>query len=468
MAKRRILLVLFLLGILVLSGLVLSRWQQGPQVTWKGKSAQYWISRLNYFDLDGSSASAEEFLFAAGPEVVPALSQGFGMQDNWLSDRWYDLYFKLGKLQRYFQPPSKRSHYRANCAIGLGLLGQAGSNAVPALLRSLKDQDPYVRTKVAGALGRIGVDKDRVVPELIAGLSSSDANYRLACVIGLCHCLPGCPEAAKALRGLLKDPDSNLRSWAAGNLWLDDSDREATFLSLLAALKDGSATVRDRAAQSIGKMGHNLDRSAEALLVALETELNSRGNEIVIWKILRALAEIGPSARPAIRALTNLLTHTNSHTAVSSLIALSRIEPNNLQWVDQLVAKLDRVKEGDAMWASWELGKHVESARKATPALLRLAKNAGDWRTQVMAATAAWRLDPSSPNPISAIANHLAVRESGQYEIVRLLGELGQAARPAIPTLRQLRYSRGIMMHEYAEDALKQIAPEYLVNPWLE
>lgn len=468
MAKRRLLLVLFLLGILVLSALVLSRWQQELQATWKGKSAQYWISRLNYFDLDGSNPSAEEFLFAAGPEVVPALIQGLGMQDKWLSDRWYDLYFKLGKWQRYFQLPSKRSHYRQNCARGLGLLGQAASNAIPALLRSIKDQDPYVRTHVAGALGRIGVDKDRVVPELIAGLSSSNANYRLGCVIGLGHCLPGSSGAAKALRGVLKDPDSNLRIWAAGSLGLDDSDREATFVALLAALKDGNATVRDRAAQSIGKMGYNLDRSAEALLGALEAELDSRGNEIVVWKILRALGEIGSPAHPAIGALTNLLTHTNSHTAVSSLIALSRIEPNNPQWTDQLIAKLDRVKEGDAMWASWELGKRGEPARKAIPALLRLAKNTGDWRTQVMAATAAWRLDPSSPNPISTITNHLAAREPGQYEIVRLLGELGQAARPAIPTLRQLRYSRGIMMHEYAEDALRQIAPEHLVNPWLE
>ncbi len=255
--------------------------------------------------------------------------------------------------------------------MGLGLLGQAASNAVPAMLRSLKDNDPYVRSKVAEALGRIGVDKEHVVPELVSGLSSQDANHRLACVIGLCHCLPGSAAAAKGLRGVLKDPDSNMRSWATGSLWLDDSDREETFAALLAALKDGNATVRDRAAQSIGKMRHNRDRSAEALLAALETELHSRGNEIVVWKILGALGEIGPPARPVIPVLTNLLTHTNSHTAVSSLIALSRIEPDNLPSTEQLITKLDCIKESDAMWAAWELGKRGEPARKAIPALLR-------------------------------------------------------------------------------------------------
>jgi hypothetical protein len=155
------------------------------------------------------------------------------MRDNWLLDRWYDLYFKLGKWQRYFQSPTKRSHFRFNSAMGLGLLGEAASNAVPEMLRALKDKDPYVRSKTAEALGRIGVDKEQVVPELAAGLSSQDANYRLACVIGLCHSLPGSSQAASALRGVLKDPDSNLRSWAAGSLWLDDSDREATFDALL-------------------------------------------------------------------------------------------------------------------------------------------------------------------------------------------------------------------------------------------
>jgi len=83
-----------------------------------------------------------------------------------------------------------------------------------------------------------------------------------------------------------------------------------------------------------------------------------------------------------------------------------------------------------------------------------------------MAATAAWRLDPSSPNPLNLITNNLSRSEFGEYEIVRLLGELGPAAKPAVPTLLQLRYSRGMMMHDFGNDALRKVAPEYLANPW--
>src|SRR5947207_1426912 len=121
------------------------------------------------------------------------------MRENWVSDRWTDLYFKLGKWQRYFDLPVKRSIYRANCARGLGLLGAAASEAEPALLKALKDKDPNVRYEAAEALGRIASDKSRVAPSLIAGLASPDQNHRLASIIGLIKGLAVANKCAAAL-----------------------------------------------------------------------------------------------------------------------------------------------------------------------------------------------------------------------------------------------------------------------------
>ena len=39
-------------------------------------------------------------------------------------------------------------------------------------------------------------------------------------------------------------------------------------------------------------------------------------------------------------------------------------------------------------------------------------------------------------------------------------------ARVAVPALRELRYSRGIMAHDYANEALQKIAPECVADPW--
>ena len=467
MRRRRVLLVIFVLIVLAV-GVAMYFTRRSPPLVWQGKPSVYWIGRLSYYDLDSagvSGVSAEAFLFAAGKEVVPELIRGLSMRENWVSDRWTDLYFKLGKWQRYFHLPVKRSIYRANCARGLGLLGAAASEAEPALLKALKDKDPNVRTEAAEALGRIATDKSRVAPSLIAGLASQDQNHRLASIIGLIHCLPGSAEAAKALRRILHDPDWNKRAWAADGLWQDDSDPKATFTSLVEALQDENATVRDRAAQSIGKLHYDPERTAEVLHAALIREVAVGTNEIVVWKILGALAEIGPAARPAVGVLKNL-TATNNFAATLSIIALGRIEPENPQWIEHLVKRLDSVEGGQAFSAAWELGKRGVAARGAVGPLRRLAESAGDWRTKAMAATAAWRLDPSSPNPLNLITNNLSRREHGQYEIVRLLGELGPAAKPAVPTLLQMRYSRGLMMHDYVDEALRKIAPEYLTDPW--
>lgn len=463
MRKRRFIVSLCALLVFAL-GIAIYLSRRTLELTWNGNPSSYWIARLNHYDQNGH-VPAEEFLFAAGPQVVPELIRGLKLRDNWLSDRWSELYFKLGKLQRFFDLPIKRASYRANCARGLGLLGVAASEAEPDLVRALKDKDHWVRSAAAETLGRIAADKSRVAPLLVAGLSSQDQNHRLACIIGLTHCVSRSAEAAKALRAVLRDPDPNKRAWAAGGLWMDMSDPRATFASLAEALRDENATVRDRAAQSIGKLRYRPDHSAEALRVALAEELAGKRNEIVVWKILHALAEIGPAAQPAVPVLKSL-TQTNDHAATLAVIALGRIEPENPEWIDQLVKRLEPGEGDHAFWAAWELGKRGEAARTAVEPLRRLAESPVYWRTKAMAATAAWRLDPSSPNPLNSITNNLSQQTAGHYEIVRLLGELGSAARPAVPTLRRLRYSRGIMTHDYAEDALQNVAPEYLSNPW--
>lgn len=157
-----------------------------------------------------------------------------------------------------------------------------------------------------------------------------------------------------------------------------------------------------------------------------------------------------------------LIDAKDSHLATRAAIALGRIEPDNPRWVDELIRQL----ETDSHWAAWELGKRGESASRAVEPLLVAAGRTNHWTIQDMAATAAWRLAPNSPNPIKMITNQLAHEDWGEYEIVQLLGELGPAAESALPTLLQLRYSRGDMMREYVNGALKKIAPEYLNDPW--
>jgi hypothetical protein len=73
-------------------------------------------------------------------------------------------------------------------------------------------------------------------------------------------------------------------------------------------------------------------------------------------------------------------------------------------------------------------------------------------RTRILACR--WAFVAAVAGVVGLNGYHLEQRESGQYEIVRLVGELGPSAREAVPILRHLRYSRAMMMHDYAIDAL--------------
>src|SRR5437016_4016387 len=122
MLKRRLLLAIFVFVVLA-ADIAMYFTRRSPPLVRQGKPSAYWIGRLSHYDLDPTGISAEAFLFSAGKEVVPELIRGLSLRDNWVSDRWTDIYFKLGRWQHFFDLPIKRSGFRANCAGGLGLLG---------------------------------------------------------------------------------------------------------------------------------------------------------------------------------------------------------------------------------------------------------------------------------------------------------------------------------------------------------
>src|SRR5437879_10142793 len=88
--RRRV----FLLGVLLLIAVsTFTLWRRPGSLMWKGKPASYWLARLSDFDLPNSNVSAEEFLFVAGPAVVPELTRGLSLSDSRLYDAWTDVYF---------------------------------------------------------------------------------------------------------------------------------------------------------------------------------------------------------------------------------------------------------------------------------------------------------------------------------------------------------------------------------------
>lgn len=453
--RRRILYTIGAL-ILVLAGIY---WlsQRPAELRWKDQPASYWIGRFSFLDRSDGQSSAEEFLYAAGPEVIPHLVRGLHLKDSWLHDRWHDLYFKRPVLQRYFSLPCRRSTYRTSCAKGLGLLGPAATTAVPDLLEALDDRNPGVRSAAALALVRVGAPKSQFIPRLVADLAIKDPNERLGCIVALVRSMPD-PTAARALRTLLQDPDPNVRSWAVMGLGRDESEPDLSAQQLAEALKDGQVSVRMNAARELGRLASRSKDSVTYLTSALEVEKDG----VVQSRLIDSLRGLGPKGAPAIPVLLQFLDRTNE-VSMFALVALASIDPENAEYRRRLINCLD---QPGAWWAAMELGRHGGKAQEAIPHLQRLEQSSERWSSRAIAAIAVWRIDPSQPNPLPRLADELLLETRMPYEVLQYLGELGPAARPAVPALRQLKASRGSIHYERLNDALGKIAPEYLQDPW--
>ncbi len=203
-----------------------------------------------------------------------------------LDDPQRRAFAKLTKLLK-----SDRPRVRGSAAYALGWLSDAA--AVEPLLKAAADDSPLVRAYVADALGRLG-DR-RAVGVLTGLLTDADLIVRMHAVSGLEHLGDG--SVVDLLSAMLKDPDVRIRRHAAGairTIWVPrpkpgssrappkaraaDKDgaranidrmlRRGAVAAMVAALKDPDADVRSYAAEGLQRLAGNRKRAShEAWLI---------------------------------------------------------------------------------------------------------------------------------------------------------------------------------------------------------
>jgi HEAT repeat protein len=126
----------------------------------------------------------------------------------------------------------------ASCATALGQIGDA--RALPSLVTALNTGEPGDRRAAAWALGQLG-DEQALQP-LVSALSDDEGDVRAA--------------AAAALDRLGWQPEGTAaapRYWVVTHQW-DKAVHGAAVEPLIVALKDPAASVRERAAQTLGSI----------------------------------------------------------------------------------------------------------------------------------------------------------------------------------------------------------------------
>ena len=116
-------------------------------------------------------------------------------------------------------------HLRKNAALALNVLAGGWYDsawpkldirpALSTLVAALQDSDSNVRGWSAQAIGTIGPDAARAVPDLITLLSNDDEGSRNSACIALRFIGPAAKQALPDLRKALSDPSKDVRRFAA-------------------------------------------------------------------------------------------------------------------------------------------------------------------------------------------------------------------------------------------------------------
>lgn len=364
---------------------------------------------------------------------------------------------------------SKDPVVRRSSAFALGRLGILASFTVDDLERLLRDdRDPAVREMAARAIGDIVLTMRHFAPKrewdvvgktLQAHLADEvplrvrrAAAYALGCFGSLAA------PAVPALRQALRDPSASVRqnaAWSLGRI-LTSPDRP-TVEALCALLTEPSPLVRRDAAGALGQLGTRLEREPlRPAAAALIRRLGDERDSVVLRTALGALTSLADeSHRGQAGALYPLLASKETETARLAAYVLANVggEPARraIPLLRQALADTDSTVQ--AVAAACLANAGAEAAPAATD-LARLLGAGGPAEVRRNAAIALGRLaEATSPDD----------REKPTYPrlVEQILPALEKATRPTAAAPGTERHRAEEEIRGYAVEALARIAYPY-------
>jgi HEAT repeat protein len=355
---------------------------------------------------------------------------------------------------------SPKENAREQAAAALAAMETPPTDALPALLKRLHDSGKGVRRNVARALGRIGKNAKRTIPEIL--------------------------DLAK------NDVDEIVRYEAIAAAAMMDEDGKIAIPACIQALKDKSPYVRSSASASLG----NYHAKAESAVAALILGLDDQGSHLVavtpdmgLPRLVRddvaeALGRIGRTAAPALPKLRKMLHSDNDEENVAIVAqAILRIDPNDKEALPTLIALVNNAEENgngeEALAALEELGSAAADAVPAIKSALRnktytvrsqaaeaLATIAGKDAVPVLIEQMKWEQRTGNERRSQEKAKPPSEREYWFDEdievcqsIATALGRLGSDAAPAVPTLAAFMGNAELSSKDDAIEALGAIGP---------
>jgi len=211
-------------------------------------------------------------------------------------------------------------------ARAIGGLGEAGSEAVPDLIRRLApifSPDPYDRDDIenlADACGRALVKIGKPAhAALLEALGSRATRKHAAQALA-----EGAPKTPEVVNGLLQRLNQSVLAGGRGGHfeWPIVAQKEAVVDELLALANDQESPLQGHAVYYLGRIGLRHEEVVSALNCAMERDLSEELPYNFIWHIERGLAELSrttdvstwPKPERTMNNLFKLMTDSSSYT----------------------------------------------------------------------------------------------------------------------------------------------------------
>jgi len=318
------------------------------------------------------------------------------------------------------------------------------SLAVPALVAVLNDKnekDAAVRAASADVLGKMGAAAKDSVPDLAAALGDEDESVRVAAAMALGEIKDGrAIEPLVAAFGRQYPGGASTEEAVEGALVKIGPDAVP---ALIKALQSDVPRIREASAEVIGRMGPIAKDSVPSLIEAIKDK-DGDVRERAKW----ALGEIGDP-----RAVDPLIAtfYRDRSTDNAALKALGRI---GVEAVPPLVTKLKDVRDNIRELSATALGHVGPAASDAVPSLIILLNDRSN-QVRRQAILALGRIkEGRAVQPLTILLKKQTLPDV----VVEALGEIGPAAKDAVPLLWERLWEENL--HKAAVTALKKITPE--------
>jgi HEAT repeat protein len=338
----------------------------------------------------------------------------------------------------------KSPQVRLRAIVGLGKMGAAAKDAVPAIAKALSDPDKEMRNAAGKALARIG---PTAVPVFIQELKNPASRNDILSARNLALIGPDAADAVPALTECLKQKDNDLLATAAHALGEigPPSWKAATSLTLL--LGDGNPEVQKQARAALAKIGPGAIPALRGALKSPQSPIRRRAADL--------LALQGSKAKDATGDLIALLKDKQPAVRKAAALSLAAIGPDASQASEALV---DCVQDKDASVraaVALALG-HIRARGQAISTLVNLFRDpVQDVRLQAIGAIV--KFGPSAINVLINTVPHedLNMRTSAIFA----LGEIGPAAKDAVPLLIEQLQDKLPLIRNQSALALGKIGP---------